>query len=76
MKTIKGMYSDLKSSVRVNNLLTGWFSVEKGLQQGDNLAPTLFALYVNDLIPEINYLGCGIALEGETCISKIGRAHV
>ena len=47
------MYSDLKSSVRVNNVLTDWFSVENGVRQGDNFAPTLLALFVNDLIPEM-----------------------
>ena len=34
--------------------------MEKGVRQGNRLEPTLFALFFNDLIPEINALGSGI----------------
>ena len=47
------MYNDLRSSVRFNNVMTNSFSVESGVRQGDNLALTLFTLYINDLIPVI-----------------------
>ena len=36
-------------------------------RQGDNLAPTLFTLYINDLIPVINELDVGVSI----CDSKV-----
>ena len=47
---------NLCSSVQINNVMTDSFSVESEVRQGDNLAPTLFILYINDLIPVINEL--------------------
>ena len=68
--TIKNMYNDLRSSVRINNVMTDSFSVESGVRQGDNLAPTLFTLYINDLIPVINELDVGVSI-GDSKISII-----
>ncbi|CAG2225803.1 unnamed protein product [Mytilus edulis] len=34
--------------------------LEAGVRQGDNLAPTLFAVFVDDLVTEINRIGKGI----------------
>ena len=65
------MYTGLRSSIRINEHLTDWFSIEKGVRQGDNLAPTLFAIFINDLVPEINCLNCGISLENDFSISTL-----
>ena len=62
------MSNDLRSSVRINNVMTDSFSVESGVRQGDNLAPTLFTLYINDLIPVINELDVGVSI-GDSKIS-------
>lgn len=51
---IKLLYWNIESTVRVNNRLTDWFSVYSGVRKGDNLAPTLFAIYVNDVTTCIN----------------------
>ena len=56
------MYNDLHSSVRINNGMTDSFSVESGVRQADNLAPTLFTLYINDHIPVINELDVGVSI--------------
>ena len=48
--------------------MTDSFSVESGVRQGDNLAPTLFTLYINDLIPVINELDVGVSI-GDSEIS-------
>ena len=66
--TIKYMYNDLRSSVRINNVMTDSFSVESGVRQGDNFAPTLFTLYINDLIPVINELDVRVSI-GDSKIS-------
>ena len=42
--------------------LTDWFSVSNRVKQGDNLSPSLFALFINDLVNELNSLGYGIRI--------------
>ena len=34
------------------------------MKQGDNLSPTLFALYLNDLAVEVKSLRCGVDIDG------------
>ncbi|XP_076072119.1 uncharacterized protein LOC143043825 [Mytilus galloprovincialis] len=66
-RTIRNMYSKLQSVVRISrNTLTNWFSVDAGVRH--NLAPTLFALFINSLIPEINNLHKGINI-GDDMVS-------
>ncbi|CAG2250137.1 unnamed protein product [Mytilus edulis] len=67
-RAIKATYSKLQAAVRLNDQLTDWFAVEAGVRQGDNLAPTLFTLFIDDLVPEINSLGLGIDI-GNECLS-------
>jgi hypothetical protein len=51
-KLIKDMYSKTVLQVNVGRGLTGEFTSDVGVRQGDNLSPTLFNLFVND-IPDI-----------------------
>ena len=66
---IRTMYQNLQCSVRVGGALTDWFSQTAGVRQGDTLAPTLFAIYINDLVPEINSLNKGIRISDELTLS-------
>ena len=53
--TIQCLYSKLKTAVRLSlGILTDWFAVDTGVRQGDNLAPTLFAIFIDSLVPQIN----------------------
>ncbi|CAG2185243.1 unnamed protein product [Mytilus edulis] len=62
-KTIRCLYSKLKVAVRLSpGILTEWFSIDSGVRQGDNLAPTLFALFMKSLVPEINSLSYGVPI--------------
>lgn len=61
-KVIKTMYKNLHSCVKVENMATDWFAVERGVRQGDNLAPVLFAIFINDLALDINDLNLGIQM--------------
>lgn len=51
------------SYVRINCNLTNWFECKTGVKQGHNLSPTLFSIFVNDLVHEINNLDVGKELD-------------
>ena len=74
LNLIKSMYENLEACVRVNGQLTDWFSVESGVRQGDNLAPTLFAVFVNDIAADINGLNLGLPILNDECLSILKYA--
>ena len=47
--SVKQMYLNTISAVKINNSITPTFKSEVGVKQGDNLSPTLFNVYLNDL---------------------------
>ena len=53
-KVIKSLYENIYSCVQINQTsYSESFNCNKGIRQGDNLSPTLFSVFMND-IP--NYL--------------------
>ena len=67
---IKSIYKNITSCVRIDNLLTEWFTCSAGVRQGDNLSPTMFALFIYDLAKEVKTLNKGIQIE-DTNISLL-----
>ena len=65
---LRNIYSDSKSCVKVNGFLTDWIDIEYGVRQGDTLSPTLFGMYINDLIEDVKDLDLGIPI-GTTKLS-------
>ena len=63
-KAIQSIYSFSEACVKLNQHKTDWFSVSAGVKQGDNLSPTLFNMYLNDLAIGIKNLGLGIDVNG------------
>ena len=53
---IKSMYVNTQSCLQLNKIFTDWFSVLNGVKQGDDFSPTLFTLFINDLVNELNSL--------------------
>ena len=43
------MYQEVKSQVKVQNVLSETFEVEIGTRQGCNRSPSLFNIFLNDL---------------------------
>lgn len=64
LSALQGLYHGVKSSVKVNNILTDWFDVNSGVKQGCLLSPTLFSLFIDDLVSDINQLQCGLSVDG------------
>ena len=64
-KSIKALYSKTSSRVQVNDCFTSWFLTTSGVRQGDNLSPTLFAIFLNDLAVELNGLNLGVTIDNE-----------
>ena len=63
-KCISALYSNTLSCVKINGITTPWFQTLSGVKQGDNLSPTLFSLFINDLVKEIKDLECRYQTEG------------
>ena len=61
-QALKGIYTAVQAAVKVNGQLTEWFDVTLGLKQGCVISPFCFNMYLNDLIEDINSLGCGIQI--------------
>jgi hypothetical protein len=59
-KAIQSLYDNVSYAVKVNGHLTSWFNISKGVKQGCAISPTLFKIYINDLIEEINNSNCGV----------------
>ena len=69
LQAIKSIYSDCKATLNVNGLLTNTFDVKCGVRQGDTLSPTLFGLYINDLVKDLNDADKGIKLTADVTVS-------
>ena len=56
------MYENASSCVRVNDVDSDWFPINLGVKQGCVLSPTLFDMFINDLMQDIQALNIGIDL--------------
>ena len=63
LDSVKCLYSNAKSCVRKDKLMSEYFPCNIGVRQGDNLSPLLFSLFVNDFSQHIStsYQGINIA---------------
>jgi len=49
MHTLKSLYTDLRSCVKVNNNVTDLFACNVGTRQGDKTSSTIFDLFIDEL---------------------------
>ena len=63
-KSVQSLYRAPVACVKINDACTDWFPTPLGVKQGDNLSPTLFAVYINDLAQSIKALNCGVQYGG------------
>ena len=59
-KAIRAMYNNTRAIVKVNQMFSSWFDTRFGVRQGDTLSPTLFNIFLNDLVTDIKNLHCRI----------------
>ncbi len=65
------LYDGTQSCVRINGHQTSWFPVECGVRQGCCLSPTLFNVFINDLISVLNSVNQGIPLNDDNHVSSL-----
>lgn len=69
IRMIYNLYSDIKSCVSGdNNILSPFFESKKGVRQGENLSPVMFAIFLNDLasyLLNLNNTGVEISVRNE-----------
>ena len=63
-------YSCQRSCVKWKSVYHEFFSTTNGVRQGSNLSPFLFAIYMNELILNLNKLNIGCFI-GNRCINNI-----
>ena len=54
LKTTESMYQNDEVCIKIGNKMTETFQINMGVKQGDNPSPTLFNLYLSDLLDLFN----------------------
>ena len=67
-RAISAMYKCPQSRVFLNEHCTDWFPCPSGVKQGDTISPTLFSIFINDLVVEIKTLGLGVKLSNDLVV--------
>ncbi len=68
-ESIKAIYQESICSINVNNILIEWFDTNCGVKQGDTLSPTIFGIFINDIVDDVKSVNIGINIDGiNVCI--------
>ena len=60
--TYRAMYTGMTSWVRYQGKLSRWFSVRQGTRQGGKSSPSLYLLYINEVINTLEGSEYGICM--------------
>ena len=71
---IEAMYSNPKYCVQVGGNVTNWFNSSNGVKQGDALSPTLFALFINDLLLHVQNSNLGVKYDNNLILNILAYA--
>ena len=61
-RVIYNLYKSTRSCVLKDNKLTEFFDCNLGVRQGENLSPSLFSIYLSNLIDKFKTKHCGLPL--------------
>ena len=59
LSTVKALYENV---TRINDQFSEWFDVNSGVKQGCVLSPTLFSMFINDLVDSVRSAGKGVKI--------------
>ncbi|XP_047478509.1 uncharacterized protein LOC125031667 [Penaeus chinensis] len=66
IRVLKHVYDSSKAAVRIGNDIGDWFQQEKGLRQGDPISPTIFIVYLERIMEDIQNNTSGFNISGQT----------
>ena len=69
LESFKTVYADCKASVSMNASYTDFFSITSGVKQGDVISPTLFSIFIYDLVKGIKRLDLGVEIGSDFKVS-------
>ncbi len=69
LRMLKEVYRDQKRKIRTIGGWTDWVKTKKGLRQGSVFSPILFALYIDDIIRDINEMSLGIQIGDQNIVT-------
>ena len=65
LQIIYNMYETAKSCVKQQSMISGFFSCNMGVRQGENLSPLLFAIFLNDFETSLSSKYSGLTTIGD-----------
>lgn len=65
LHSLKSMYREVSCIIKLNDQLTDWFPINNGVKQGYLLSPTLFSLYIENLVDELKSARAGIDINND-----------
>ena len=71
---IESMYRKTSAQALANGVKSRTFNIERGVAQGCPLSPTLFAIYINTLIDQIQASGLGMKIDDTGNLSILAYA--
>ena len=74
LSLIRQMYKDTWSILRINDSLVKDINSNNGVLQGINISPTIFSVYLNGLLSELNKSGAGVKLGDGSTVSVLAYA--
>ena len=66
LEITKQMYKNTANTIRINKEFSWDFSSSNGVVQGNNISPTYFALFINDLLEKLKTIDAGIEITTST----------
>ncbi len=67
--SIKALYKESICSININNMLTELFDTNCGVKQWDAFSPTIFGIFINDIVDDVKSVNIGINIDGiNVCI--------